>query len=71
MTAQLIITDELITKLKRLAERSLFTDDENCEFDPLSWSGGNFDDCFCQGQIAGETELAREILSELKISQNG
>ena len=39
--------------------------DDDGDFDPQSWSGGNFDDCYYLGREDGDIDAAREILSLL------
>lgn len=57
------ISEEFVTKLKKMAERECWCDDE--EFNPCDYSGGNFDDAYYGGQDDGEALLAKEILKEL------
>lgn len=42
------------------------TKDHDGDFDPQSWSGGNFDDCYYMGREDGDIDAAREILSLLQ-----
>jgi len=55
--------DELISeKLKRLAKKECWFDDEECIIN--DWAGGNIDDAYQGGCVDGETALARELLKE-------
>ncbi len=63
-----IISTELLVILKGAIEEKLegcvdFFEDEDTEFDPMSWSGGNFDDCFEQGRSQGETDTYLTVVS--------
>ncbi len=60
------MNEELIEKLKTLAKKECWSDDD--EFEAYSYSGGNFDDAYSGGYRDGEIDLAREILRELGIS---
>jgi hypothetical protein len=57
---------EIIDFLKGIAERTK-QDDNFEDFDPCSFSGGNYDDAYYIGQDDGEVSLAREILERLNI----
>ena len=62
------ISTELLVILKEAIEEKLkscvdFFEDEDKEFDPMGWSGGNFDDCFDQGRRQGETDTYCEVVS--------
>ena len=56
----------LIDKLIKQAKRTCW--DDNDDFNPYDWGGGNFDDTYSGGCEDGETHLARDILNELGIS---
>ncbi len=59
------LSDATIASLVKAASRRAWSDKEDfCAYD---YSGGNFDDAFAGGQDAGETYLARDILTELGI----
>lgn len=59
------LTPEFIAKLQTLAKRKTWDEDE--DFDPQDFSGGNFDDAYSAGVRGGETILAQEILEALNI----
>jgi len=61
----MLVPDEVIEKLKRLAAEEARFDNE--DFNAYDCSGGNFDDAYDAGCGDGQIELAREILDELKI----
>lgn len=70
VVAQLNVTfsTEFLEILKKEIEKKLetcvdFFDDEDKEFDPMSWSGGNFHDCFEQGRSQGETDALCTVVS--------
>jgi hypothetical protein len=56
----------IVEKLKKLARRECY--DEDSEFIPYDAFGGNMDDAYAGGQEDGETQLARELLTELGVS---
>lgn len=56
---------ELTKKLRESAGRETWTDDPT-DFDPCSFSSGNYDDAYYGGLADGRTEMAREILKELE-----
>ena len=62
------MNEKIIAKLKELAERSCWTDDD--EFMVDDYAGGNMDDAFEGGCRNGEVWLAREILSALGVEYN-
>lgn len=43
-----------------------FIGEEFEEFDPMNWSGGNFDDCFYQGQLQGTYDTCDMILNDIE-----
>jgi hypothetical protein len=47
--------------LKRLAAKQL-PEDEAGDFNPMEYSGGNFDDAYRMGLDSGEVQLARQIM---------
>jgi hypothetical protein len=59
------MNEELIARLKKLAENTVWLDDEDLCVD--DYAGGNIDDAFQGGQNSGQTELAREVLDVLGI----
>lgn len=58
------LSKEFINKLEILAKRVCWSDNLE-DFNPMDYSGGNYDDAYYGGTSDGETLLAREILSEL------
>lgn len=54
---------ELIEKLKKLAGRKCWFD--NDDFDANDYSGGNFGDAYQGGGKDGQAYLAREVLTYL------
>lgn len=58
-----MLSNEMIQKLKKLAETEAACDDE--EFNPYDVSGGNFDDAYYAGSNDGEILLARQIIADL------
>jgi len=62
------MNERMIARLKELAERNCFHDDENDNVIVDDYAGGNVDDAFDLGERAGETLLARYVLNELGIS---
>lgn len=42
-----------------------FIGEDHKEFDPMGWSGGNFDDCFYQGQQQGTYDTCNMILNDI------
>ena len=60
------MNEELIEKLKTLAKKECWLDDD--DFNPYDFSGGNYNDAFWGGHDAGEIQLAQEILGKLGIS---
>lgn len=56
-----------IEYLKRLAERSTFNDNEDDDACVYDYCGGNVDDAFAMGERAGETEIARTVLTALGV----
>lgn len=60
---------ETIARLKELARAQPWDEHEDGEDVVIDdFAGGNVDDAFDGGMRAGETYLAREILTELDIS---
>lgn len=66
------MNEELIKELKELAARGTWYDDSEENGNEYlmidDYAGGNFDDAFYGGERAGETDLARKILTSLDIS---
>lgn len=58
------LTPELIEKLRKAAARETWADAD--DFNTCLLSGGNYDDAYYGGFEDGFTNLAREILEELK-----
>jgi len=56
--------EALKAKLQKVAAKATKTDDEDEDFNPCDWSGGNFDDAYNMGVDDGEIHFAREILAE-------
>ena len=54
--------DKLVAKLKEIAKRDCWYDDE--EFCPNDYAGGNIDDAYYGGSKDGEAQLARTLLKE-------
>jgi hypothetical protein len=55
--------EDLIEKLKKLAERECWRDEE--DFNPYEYSGGNFDDAYYGGFEDGEACLAKMVLEAI------
>lgn len=56
---------ELIERLKKLAEKGCWSDNEDFAID--DYAGGNVDDAFYGGERSGEITLARDILDFLGV----
>lgn len=56
---------EMIEKLKKLAAKTVWIDDEY--FDPASFSGLDFEEAYYGGFEAARAQLAREILNSLGV----
>lgn len=66
-----MLSEKFIEKLKQLARQTTWADaaeEDGDEFMIDDYCGGNVDDAFSGGESVGETNLAREILTHLKIS---
>lgn len=65
------LPETFIESLKKLANKKSWDDvsrDNGDEYmDANDFSGGNFDDAYQGGYIAGQIDMAREILALLKI----
>lgn len=64
------MTEEFIERLKKLARRKCWGDkfeEPNNDSYVDDMAGGNVDDAYQGGLDTGETWLARDILTELKI----
>jgi hypothetical protein len=63
-------SDSLISQLKNIAAQAAPHEDSNGDQDddfiPMDYFGGNFDDTYAAGLRAGKIELARTILDELE-----
>lgn len=57
----------MIEKLKKLASAECYYDDEDEDKIIDDYAGGNVDDAFYLGELAGEVVLAREVLTALNI----
>lgn len=58
--------DEKIKNLlNNLAKRNCWCDNQE-DFNPMDYSGGNFDDAYFGGYADGQAELARDILAMLE-----
>lgn len=57
----------MIDKLKALARRECYYDDESEDKVIDDYAGGNVDDAFYAGERAGEVMLAREVLKALGV----
>ncbi len=66
MNVTVSMNEAMVADLKRLAERNLPQDTDE-DFNAFDWSGGNFDDAEDLGYKAGETYLARTILTAFNI----
>ena len=60
------IDEQMISVLKKEADRDLPIDDEDQDFNPQDWSGGNFDDCYEMGFRHGRIDMARDVLRAAK-----
>ena len=61
------ISEEVIARLKKLAERRTWADGLDNETIVDDFAGGNIDDAYYGGESSGETSLARSILTDLGI----
>lgn len=50
---------EVLKKIEKVTEREVRSDDP--KFNPMDWSGGNFDDAYAMGVADGKVMLAREL----------
>lgn len=59
---------KLIERLEKLAARKIWEDDPEFGQDsfPNDYAGGNIDDAYSGGVETGQTQLAREILVDLR-----
>lgn len=62
------MTPEMIDRLKDLARKDCWYDDEYEDKVVYDYSGSNVDDAFALGEAAGETMMAREVLRDMGIS---
>ncbi len=62
------MNEQLIEKLKKLAQSECYFDNEDEDTVVDDYAGGNVDDAFSIGERQGEILLAREILSSMGIS---
>lgn len=61
------MNEQMIARLKELAQRDCFHDDEGDDVVVDDYAGGNVDDAFSLGERAGETMLARDVLLAMNI----
>lgn len=61
------MNDEMITRLKSIAQMECYYDDEDEDVVVYDYAGRNVDDAFSVGEVAGEVMLARSILEDLGI----
>ncbi len=61
------MNDAMIERLKALARRECFHDDEDPDVIVDDYAGGNVDDAFYAGEHAGEVMLARDVLTAMNI----
>lgn len=59
------LTDKQYKSLMDRAEAEYGYDADPHDFNPMDWSGGNFDDCYQLGMEHADPDAAREILSIL------
>lgn len=59
------LSEQTIEQLKVLAKREVWSDEDDLLV--YDYCGGNVDDAYDGGERAGETNLAREILTTLDI----
>jgi hypothetical protein len=57
------LTYKQYNELCKRAEKNPKGDD--ADFNPMDYSGGNFDDCYYLGREDGDIDAAREVLSLL------
>jgi hypothetical protein len=58
-----------IDRLLKAAQRRMWTETlDPYGFNPCDFSGGNYDDAYSGGVADGETELAREVLTQLEVA---
>lgn len=60
-----MLSQEMIDKLRALAESECYYDDEDPEVTIDDYAGGNVDDAFYTGERAGEIMLARLIIADI------
>ena len=60
--------DKIHEICEKLAKRHCWSDHPD-EFNPMDFSGGNFDDAYFGGVEDGKAELARELLNMLQASE--
>lgn len=61
------MNEEMIERLKKLAQSECFHDDEDEDKIVDDYAGGNVDDAFAAGEHAGEVMLARQVLVSMGI----
>lgn len=61
------MNEQMISRLKELAQRECYHDNEDDDVVVEDYAGGNVDDAFDLGERAGETMLARDVLSAMGI----
>ena len=62
------MNEKMMELLEKLAKRDCWSDNPE-DFNPMDFSGGNFDDAYFGGVEDGKAELARELLSMLQASE--
>jgi hypothetical protein len=59
-----ILSADSIKRLQQLAGQECWGDNEP-DFNPMDYSGGNFDDCYWAGYEHGMIGLARQLLKDI------
>lgn len=59
------LTDKQYLDIVKRAETEYGYDADPHDFNPMDWSGGNFDDCYQMGLEHADSETAQEILNLL------
>lgn len=60
-----MLSQDMIDKLRKLAEGECYYDDEDPDVIIDDYAGGNVDDAFYAGEHAGEVMLARQIIADI------
>ena len=61
------MNEQMIERLKKLAQSECYHDDESEDKIIDDYAGGNVDDAFYAGEHAGEVVLARQVLQSMGI----